>query len=60
MKIKFEDGSFLQVESTGKDLSLIQCAQNDRKVIMSSVKLTKTQTQELLNYLTKWMKGTNE
>ena len=51
MKIEFDDGSFLQVEKQDRGLVIIQCAKKDRKVSMSSVRLTQEQTQQLLNFL---------
>jgi hypothetical protein len=59
MKIEFEDGSFLQVEGENQILNLIQCAKKDRKVMMSSVRLTKDQALQLFNFLNDFCKITS-
>jgi hypothetical protein len=59
MKIEFEDGSFLQLNDCGECLELVQCAKKDRTLILSSTRLSKTQIQELITFMSKW-KGSGD
>jgi FtsZ-interacting cell division protein YlmF len=60
MRIEFDDGGFLQIEKEDQFVTIIQCAKKDRKVIMSSAKLTQEQAQKVLDFLKGLVKENNE
>jgi len=60
MKLEFDDGSFLQLEKEDGCLNIIQCAKKDRKVIMSSSKITYEQAKKIIEFLNNVLKGNNE
>lgn len=55
MKIEFADGSFIQIEETQDNLTIIQCAKKANKVIMSSVELDIEQVKKISTLLVKWL-----